>query len=397
MTRPPQVAVVADDLTGAADAGVGFLRAGLSATVTWAGSIAAPAADVVAIDTATRRLPSAQAAEITGRVVAGLREQGVPTLYKKVDSTLRGQIGAEVEAARAAWHDGAIAIVAPAFPAAGRTTKGGRQYVNGADLGSIEDLLGTGARVAAQAEDLGRLLESGVRTLVCDAETDADLRAIAEAAARTRAPVVWVGSAGLACHLQPVLGVTSSRLYKRSVYTGELSGPALIAVGSVSPIARKQAADLVAGGVVHLGVPAPVLAGADRSTWTSLAVGIAGVLGRGRDVVLTIDAHGKDGVDDERLTRALGDLVRPCADLAGVLIATGGDTATGILDAWDISALELVDELAPGVPLSIGVRPEREIAVVTKAGAFGQTGTLTSALAKVRATLVRAPLEEGNR
>jgi 4-hydroxythreonine-4-phosphate dehydrogenase len=218
--------------------------------------------------------------------------------------------------------------------------------------------------------------------------------------------VVWVGSAGLAHHLPPVLGlgggaaesqsqlppdqsddlnIQSNRIFRSLVYPSELTaGPVLIAVGSVSPIARKQAADLVASGVVHVGIPVPVLAGTDRSAWTSLAVRISGLLGRGCDVVLTIDADGREGVDDERLTQALGELVRPCVDQAGALIATGGDTAAGILAAWDISALRLIDELEPGVPLSAGVRPERQISVVTKAGAFGGTGTLTSARAKLR-------------
>ncbi|GAB3418756.1 four-carbon acid sugar kinase family protein [Flindersiella endophytica] len=384
------VAVVADDLTGAADAGVGFLRAGLSATVTWTGDLPVDRPDVLAIDTATRRLDAEQAAATCGHVVAGLRAAGVPTLYKKIDSTLRGQVGAEVAVALDAWHEGAAAIVAPAFPATGRTTIGGRQYVNGADLGPVTDLLRrAGLKTAlatledVRAGSLDRLLASGARAVVLDAETDDDLRTIAEAGARTDAPVVWAGSAGLAHHLPPVLGLAGNAP-EPSPAAHLAPGPALIAVGSVSPIARKQAADLVASGVVHIGIPVPVLAGTDRSAWTSLALRISGLLGRGRDVVVTIDAEGREGVDDERLTQALGQLVRPCADQAGALIATGGDTAAGILSAWDITALRLVDELEPGVPLSAGVRSEREIPVVTKAGAFGDTGTLTTARAKLR-------------
>lgn len=395
MTR---VAVIADDLTGAADAGVGFLRAGLSATVTWSGEAPPGDPDVVAIDTATRRLDARQAAEICGSAVTGLRRAGIPTLYKKIDSTLRGQVGAEVAAALDAWHAGAVAVVAPAFPATRRTTAGGRQHVDGAGLGSVPDLLRTaGVRTTlatladVRGGGLGRLLRThhrnGSRAIVCDAETDGDLRTIAEAGVGTDAPVVWVGSAGLAHHLPPVLGLLGGAGAPKPTpeQSGDLTGgPALIAVGSVSPIAREQAADLVASGVVHIGVPVPVLAGTDRTAWTSLAGRISGLLGSGRDVVLTIDAGGREGVDDERLTEALGELVRPCAGQAGALIATGGDTAAGILAAWDITALRLIDELEPGVPLSAGVRPGRAIAVVTKAGAFGGPNTLTSARAKLR-------------
>ncbi len=46
--------------------------------------------------------------------------------------------------------------------------------------------------------------------IVCDAETDDDLRAIAEAAARLQGRAVWVGSAGLAHELLGAIGLTLS-------------------------------------------------------------------------------------------------------------------------------------------------------------------------------------------
>src|SRR5262245_60321462 len=109
------VAVVADDLTGAADAAAGFVRARFSTIVTWADPQVDPAlmreADVISIDAGTRALDAGDAGAVTTKVVTTMFRAGVTTLYKKIDSTLRGHIGEEVRAALDAWHPGSIAIV----------------------------------------------------------------------------------------------------------------------------------------------------------------------------------------------------------------------------------------------------------------------------------------------
>ena len=163
----PIVAIVADDLTGAADTGAGFRCAGFSTIVTWAGprldaalsqsrvlnrevtkqtehSTVAEAqqglgdsllcTDVLAIASQTRALDAGQARLRTAHIVTALRVAGVATLYKKVDSTLRGHVGDEIDAALTAWHPRSLAIVALAFPGTGRTTVDGRQRVHGVAL-----------------------------------------------------------------------------------------------------------------------------------------------------------------------------------------------------------------------------------------------------------------------
>jgi 4-hydroxythreonine-4-phosphate dehydrogenase len=104
-------------------------------------------------------------------------------------------------------------------------------------------------------------------------------------------------------------------------------------------------------------------------------------------VVLTLGTEvGVGGPDDHRLSRRLGMLLRPVAPLVGGLVLTGGDTATGILRAWETTALRLCGEVEPGVPLSVSVAP-RPLPVVTKAGAFGSTSTLTAARAALTTLL----------
>ena len=95
------IAIVADDLTGAADTGAAFAGAGLSALVTWGpGSLARAVrqADALAIDAGTRALDVATAAAKTAEIVRAVRTAGVEAIYKKGDSLLRGHIAAETAA-----------------------------------------------------------------------------------------------------------------------------------------------------------------------------------------------------------------------------------------------------------------------------------------------------------
>jgi uncharacterized protein YgbK (DUF1537 family) len=110
-------AVVADDLTGAADTGVAFLPAGLSVVVGWTDDVVRADADVVAISTGSRAMSEDAARARTIAAADACRRRGVALLYKKIDSLLRGHVGLEIAAVLSAWDRDSLALVAPAFPA----------------------------------------------------------------------------------------------------------------------------------------------------------------------------------------------------------------------------------------------------------------------------------------
>src|SRR5262245_7555660 len=121
------VRVIADDLTGAADAGVAFSRHGRSVVLVLDDGTdkrpdcAQPHTDVSVIDTDTREASCAQARDA---VTAAMRD--VPpgcTVLKKVDSLLRGHVAAEVDAIRKVLPE-RLVVVAPALPALDRPTRG---------------------------------------------------------------------------------------------------------------------------------------------------------------------------------------------------------------------------------------------------------------------------------
>lgn len=132
----PEIAIIADDLTGAGDSAVQFVRCGWETQLYVGGSKEAFSqtgiqADVVSINSNSRALSAKAAANAVASEIRTLKEHGVRHLFKKVDSTLRGPFAAEIDAARQYWHKNAVAVVCPAFPATGRTVEAGVLLVNG--------------------------------------------------------------------------------------------------------------------------------------------------------------------------------------------------------------------------------------------------------------------------
>ena len=379
------IAVIADDLTGAADAGVQFVRAGYRVAVVFRGGAAPPAdIDAVTFDTDSRDMPAGFAAK---RVVDVARSVcGARLVYKKLDSTLRGNVRAEIAAALGASGRERV-IVAPAFPGAGRTTAGGTQLVHGVAVDETEmrydpqtpvreahvptlladafSSVGTlDAEDVADPERVRLVLEEN-ECVVADAERDLDLEALVRAVPDPDR-VLWAGSAGLALAIGTVYpGPRKEDAVKRRAPVR----PVLVVVGSLSGVAREQVRRLVeeygnvsveAGGDDAVAVARDALAGGTcavvRSPEEQNASGeavvetLAGVAGR---------------LSEERLF--------------GGLVLTGGATAAGVARRLGATGIELEGEVEAGVPVGALIGPD-PYPVVTKAGGFGGPDTLVRAV-----------------
>lgn len=415
------VLIVADDLSGAADCAIGFTNAGRRSVVSLDIDGFNAAAQVVAIDTDTRRLAPADAA---ARAVAAWRRLAAPgrRLYKKIDSTLRGNWVAEVAALQPL---AGLAIVAPAFPATGRTVRDGEVFVRGVPLAETDTwrlehdgqearlapMLGAAgmttrivsagtlraelAQVQAALNDVvAQARADGVTALIVDAQTDDDLAMLARASAALT-DIFWVGSGGLARELAelPALfempeGTAQTHDATNGGRAGEEKGCVLTLVGSLSAVSRQQCARLCEDNdVVEWIVPPEVLrAGASHPQSAVWGERIGDAIGQGIDVLVRIgrdDAF--DPAEGAQLSTALAVLIAPhFAKLSG-LIVTGGETARAMLSAVDIGALELLSEVEPGVAVG---RPANgaPVRIVTKAGAFGGEAALHSAYRHLRAT-----------
>jgi uncharacterized protein YgbK (DUF1537 family) len=367
------VGIQADDLTGACDTAAPFAVRGLATLVVVAdgdGPMPRPiaAADVLAIDTETREREADFARDRARAVGALLRAAAPAVLYKKVDSTLRGQIAAEIDG----MLDGVgvtTALLAPAFPAQGRAVVDGRLLVHGQPVDETSGARdpaspATGASVLALLADAGarpigilplstvrrgrdavaarleRFAATGGRALVADAETAPDLAVLGEAGRKML--VLLAGSAGLATALarRETCEVTGRH--------APLRGPLLVVAGSTHPSTRAQIARLGRRDRVE------VLAPRDD--------GRAAESARRRDTARRLADAARGRIDRER---------------PGAVMLTGGETAIAVLRALEAHGLHLTGQLEPGLALgTLAGGPFDGLTVMTKAGGFGDADAL---------------------
>lgn len=395
--------IIADDLSGAADCAIAFASAGLRTVVTLDPAHETGDAQVVALDTDTRRLSPGDAAERTVIAYQTLLQPG-QRLYKKIDSTLRGNWASEVAGLHAV---AGLAIVAPAFPATGRTTLHGRVLVNGQPLESTDTwklenagqcadldvmLETTGLRTAklpltalrgdasALAEHIAEIAKSQTQALIVDAETREDLRTLAQVTLQISEPLFWVGSGGLAREIaalpNAVENVVQDIAVKRESFSHQKNGPILVLVGSLSGVSERQCTMLKERAGIHELTVAPAVLrdGARHAEWAGWQARIGEHLQRGEDLLLRIGRDaGFDPSEGAVLSTALAALVRPSFNNVGGLVATGGETARAMLSAVGIGSLKLQSEIEAGVAFGrpVATREGHRPGVITKAGAFG--------------------------
>src|SRR5215207_3592633 len=385
------IAVIADDLTGAADTGVQLVHAGYRTAVFFrATEVLEDDLDAVSFDTDSRAIPAGSAAK---RVLdASHIARGARTVYKKLDSTLRGNVAAELAAALGGARRDHV-IVAPAFPAAGHTTVRGIQRVHGVPVdetemandphnpvrdahvpgllaGAFSSVGALGVEDLADPELVHRALED-YECVVADVERDADLEALVRAVPDP-ARVLWAGSAGLALALG-------------SVYPGPCAGDAsmqrapvrtvLIVVGSLSGVAREQVRRLVGE---YGNVDIPVGVGEADAVQEAVETAREALAGGACAVVRSPEERSASGES------VLGELTEVAALLSeeGLfegMVLTGGATAVGVARRLGASGIRLEGEVEAGIPIGALIGP-RPYPVVTKAGGFGGPDTLVEAV-----------------
>ncbi len=393
--------VIADDLTGASDTGVQFGKYGLPTTVIVDGQNLGQQArpgEVWSVNTDSRPLvPTAAYRQVFG-VAEKLRELGFVHIYKKLDSTLRGNPGEELDAVMDAFAAD-LALVAPSFPANRRMVVDGGLVMHPIQktVRDVPELFRAGmqrqvgsiglatVRGGAQSllTEIAARREAGQQVLVLDATTEEDLAAIAGAAVQLPRGTVLAGSGGLAAHLPPAWGLSPS--CPEVVRT---PGVTLVVAGSRNRVTASQVGELLKVTTAPLvEVPAAAViqgrAEEEMDRATATAARLLAVSPVPRLLVLTLDtlfttreelppetssAHGI------AIAGTLGEIARRLVTGGQVhnIVATGGDTAVHlcrILGAWGI---RLVAELLPGIPMGRLMGGVADgMPVVTKAGGFG--------------------------
>lgn len=420
--KSKRMIIIADDLTGANDTGVQFARQGLETEVLLAGVSlnASITADIIVVDTNSRAIPAPEGYAKVQKVVMEAAEAGFCQYYKKMDSTLRGNIGIEIKAILDLnLHE--FALVMPAFPKNGRITVGGHYLLNGAPLSTTEishdpkcpvhetvlpellrkqtgflvghigfDDMDQGQEAIIQA--IRRYLDAGCRIISCDAWHDDHFLIAAQAAANISEKILWAGSAGLAEVLPQLFRWTAKP---------EARQPIFVVAGSVSSVTRGQLEQLVVSGYEmievevagylpwQVGQPHPAL----QQVQDALSEGKRIVLASGykTDAVERAKVAGeKIGMSfaqvSENVAQILGWIgaqILQTQDITGVVL-TGGDTAVAVCNALGVTGIRVLEEIAPAIPLGAMTTKEgKSLFVVTKAGAFGAPDALVKAVQKL--------------
>src|SRR5689334_20516665 len=205
--------ILADDLTGAADCAARCHAAGLGAAIALPGARIPDGGGAICCTSDSRHLPPDLAAQRVRELAGGMGKYRQSMWYKKIDSTLRGHIGQELDALLDALGR-SCALVCPAFPAQQRGLADGALVIDPAPAQPphLPTLLASQSRRAVGAIGLAdirggvghltqRLLAeraAGAELLAADALEEADLQTLLEAALQALPDALLCGSAGLA-------------------------------------------------------------------------------------------------------------------------------------------------------------------------------------------------------
>ncbi|WP_348646559.1 four-carbon acid sugar kinase family protein [Rhizobium leguminosarum] len=383
--------ILADDLTSATDGAGPFVSMGHRCLVFSNYRRSSPEdVAIISINKASRAASVKDAVDRATQAAKSLASAEI--LYNTVDSTIRGHVGAEITAALATSGK-TIAIVAPAFPAGGRTTEGGRQLLHGVPLEEtafakdpLHPIAASHLRALfpdiseAEIRYLGlseiRALKSGELTadhrklLIADATTQEDLARLVKSAADPKS-ILWCGSPGLAIALADYVGRADST--KLLPHAAALN---LFVIGSVNPLSREQCSRLMSTGTVRQIVIDAEVASRSADLAAENAATLYRQSGASGDVILTTSDRGSSPAP-RSIAIALGKAVRAITEHHPVtgLLLTGGDTAESVLNELEIGSVNLLGEVEPGIPVGRADGPH-PVHIITKAGGFGSSDIL---------------------
>jgi D-threonate/D-erythronate kinase len=407
---PGKLVIVADDFTGAGDTGVQFSRKQLRTIVISDNERIKESlgkCDVLAVNTESRFDDPQTAYKKTfdaGKIISA---ENVKYFYKKLDSTMRGNVGAEITGMMDSLGI-AVTFMVPALPRYGRTTFNGNVYADGVLLEDSEyakdpknpvnesfipkiisrqsdkktaviiyEYIMAGRETLI--EKLHFHINSGIQIIVFDAKEEKDIDLIASVVSEIKLKVLFAGCSGLAEYLAKYLVVKKENKSN------------IVIAGSVNEITRRQVE--FAGHYLRVkiaDIQTMRIFSPEKDEEKQRILKIAGdcVLS-GEDLIIrsaptreavnrTFEAGEEAGIDrfaiSETIAYFLGEIARDIIDNIGIkgILLTGGDTAYKTAKCLNVSGVVLIDEIEHGIPYGYFAEEKyRDLIIVSKAGGFG--------------------------
>lgn len=396
--------IIADDFTGANDTGVQLRKRGIKTDVIFDSSSINNDEISYVIDTESRGLSSKEAYLNVASKIQDALQHDFKYVFKKVDSTLRGNIVSEIKSVDK-YYKAELIIFAPGYPDNKRTTIECIHKLNGIPIKQTE--IAKDPKKPVKEDNINILLKDGLKKEVThvyipdiregkidlskgkiytfDVETNEDLISIVHKVIDSKKKVLWVGSAGLADSLLKVTNI---------------SKPAIAVIGSISEVSRNQVNYLISKGFNSIAVDIDnLLKNNDISYTVSM---ILEKLRQGSDLIVTSCLErnsyekavktGRDmGYTCEDVSiftqNILGDIIQKVVENCEIsgLFLTGGDTAIGVIEKLKATGSSIKQELMTGIPLmTLRGGKYDGLKVVTKAGAFGTTNAIEYCVNKLK-------------
>jgi len=405
----PELCVIADDLTGAFETGAQFAKLGIPTWMQFDSPFSAlrptGECEVLVVNTESRHVDPEGAARRVYSVARNALDSGIEYIYKKTDSTLRGNIGAELEALLHATGIPRIAFI-PAYPKANRYTIGGLQYIGDTPIhqtsigedpldpkttSSIVEILGSQTQINIHTVDLDRQpawpVPTGSGMMVFDCHGDQNLLKIGLYVRDTNQLNITAGSSGFAEQLPDLM-----EMKKRRVVAPVERRPLLVLNGSLSDVSLCQARYAREIGFNDVVIPSSVLfekAEVSGYVGATMADKVADHLGSHKCVLLRTILQRSDLLgyfEQSRMdVRFQKHMYLSAADNMGILIREvlnrfadftlvvfGGDTLRGVLTTLELEGLKLIDEIVTGVAVARYEWKDTHLYLVSKSGSFGQ-------------------------
>ena len=400
-----ELLIIADDLTGAIETGVQLAKQGISTKVIlnsedeYQQLLSDIDCSVLIANTESRHIPPNEAAGRVSNVLKKGYAAGIERFYKKTDSTMRGNIGAELEAFMNETTQRALAFV-PAHPALKRFTRKGFHYIDEellheTDFGkdplepieqsNISEMLRlqTGVNISSidVTKEEHKSISDGI--LIFDCNSVQDLQLIGDFILKNGLSHAIAGSAAMVELLPQQLQLSVINLK-----TPKLHGQTLIVNGSLNRISLEQVEYAHDMGIKMISIPQELLSDTrfySNPHFISLRSIIKTTLQSGNDIILnTTLLHDQPDVsisidkgltsdDLEFIAKKIGLIVSAILEQVDLstLAVFGGDTISGILQAMSCEYIEPELEIIPGVAVSLAKVKNNCIQLVSKPGGYG--------------------------
>ena len=404
-----KLVIIADDLTGALDTGVQFTKKNMSVVVTQNLELDFEKnfsdRDVVVIDTESRHISKEEAKEKVKTIISKFSKDKIEFFYKKVDSTLRGNIGSEIEGFIEGLGINEVLFI-PAFPSGKRVVKNGILYVDGIKLEDtqfahdilnpindsyIPEIIKKQSKLEVEKADINNLKlnkSQNFKIYLFDSENNNDMEIIGAELFKRKLLNYTVGNAGFAEVLANYIDTEDK---KEEILIEDKK--IFFVCGSVNIVSLEQCKVAEEIGFLSKSLKFENIISENyisSDKYTEDKRFISDKFKISEKVLLKTSDSDKvienalnfsklHNIPIEKLTKTIADntgkLVTSIVKENEIknLIVFGGDTLIGILENIECEYIIPIKEILPGVVFTkVVLKNKSFINVITKAGGFGE-------------------------